>query len=195
MYEFIKNIVTTITEIPSEQMEKFVAILHPRRINKSEHFISEGEIPKKFAFNNNGLFRYYYIDSKGNEFTKGFFPEGTFITSYSSMIEKSGSYYNIDALEDSDIFEIKVQKWDELFKQHECWKLLLIAMLEKGYTAKVKRERELLLLDAEARYRSFLENYPNLEDRIKQHVIASFLGITPVALSRIRKKMGVINIG
>ena len=60
---------------------------------------------------------------------------------------------------------------------------------------KTEREREFLLFDAETRYKSFLNTFPGLERRIKQHLIASYLGITPVALSRIRKKMGFINMG
>jgi hypothetical protein len=62
--------------------------------------------------------------------------------------------------------------------------------LEKGYCIKEAREREFLLFDAKARYRSFLSTYPGLEKRVKQHLIASYLGITPVALSRVRKKNG-----
>jgi CRP-like cAMP-binding protein len=68
-------------------------------------------------------------------------------------------------------------------------------LLEKGYCTKEKREREFLLFDAEARYQSFLKSYPGLEKRVKQHQIASYLGITNVSLSRIRRKMGLINIG
>ena len=65
-------------------------------------------------------------------------------------------------------------------------------MIEKGFTTKEKRERELLLLDAESRYRIFLEEFPNLEKRVKQHMIASYLGITPERLSRIRKNMNAL---
>lgn len=74
------------------------------------------------------------------------------------------------------------------------WNKLLIALLEKGYSIKEKRERDLLLLDAERRYKIFLQDFSVLESTIKQHQIASYIGITPIALSRNRKKMGLINL-
>ncbi len=87
------------------------------------------------------------------------------------------------------------QKWLQLYKNYAPWKDFLIAILTKGYIKKEKREWELLQLSAEERYRRFLKEYPGLERRIKQHYIATYLGITPVALSRIRRKIGLVNRG
>jgi len=78
--------------------------------------------------------------------------------------------------------------------RNEMWNKFLIALLEKGYAIKEKRERELLLLDAESRYKIFREEFSILEPSIKQNTIASYIGITPIALSRIRRKMGLINL-
>ena len=89
------------------------------------------------------------------------------------------------------MLELKQTQIDALRQQQHREK----EAFEKGYATKEKRERELLLLDAESRYKSFIHEFPHLEPRIKQHMIASYLGITPIALSRIRKKMGLINIG
>jgi len=183
-----------LANAPSDQIEMILHIATLKEFSKGEYFIREGEIPNKFAYNCRGLFR-YYIDSDGNDFTKGFFPANTIISSYSAMIHNRGSYFNIEALEDSTLLIINFDDWQHLFKGHVCWKTFLIAMLETGYCTKETRERKFLLCDAETRYRSFLNNFPDLDKRIKQHYIASYLGITPVALSRIRKKMGVINTG
>ncbi|MDR8389721.1 Crp/Fnr family transcriptional regulator [Aliifodinibius sp. S!AR15-10] len=166
-----------------------------KTLNKGELFIREGEVPREFGFVSIGLFRYYYVDEKGNHFTKGFFPENSVLSSYTAMAQKESSPISVEALEDSEIVVVDYQKWKELQSQHRCWDKFLIILLEKGYATKVRRERELLLFDAETQYRLFRERYPNLEDRIPQHLISSFLGITPVALSRIRKKMGLINTG
>jgi CRP-like cAMP-binding protein len=189
------QIVEKTVKLPSEEEEKLRAISKVKSVLKGYHFIREGQVPSKFAFVGKGLFRYYYTDKKGNELTKGFFPENSFITAYSAIVKGIGSYYNIEALEDSDIVIIDFEKWKVLASRHSSWNLFLISLLEKGYLKKEKREREFLLFDAEERYKSFLEEYPHLEIRIKQHHIASYLGITPVALSRVRKKMGIINIG
>jgi len=105
------------------------------------------------------------------------------------MIQKTPSFYAIEALEPSVVVEFDYRNWLKLKESNPCWDRFLIKMLEKGYTQKEKRERELLLLDSETRYRNFLEEYLTLEKRVKQHMIASFLGIAPESLSRIRKKL------
>ncbi|MDH5681465.1 MAG: Crp/Fnr family transcriptional regulator, partial [Spirochaetota bacterium] len=151
------------------------------------------EIPNKFAFVISGLFRYYYLDEKENELTKGFLPESSFITSYSALIQNRESYFTIEALEDSVILVIYYDEWKKLLENNIHWNKLLICLLEKAFCIKEAREREFLLFDAEERYRSFLNTFPGLENRIKQHFIASYLRITPVTLSRIRKKMGLLS--
>jgi CRP-like cAMP-binding protein len=191
---FIKA-VRSITPIPDEQIAKVLSISYSKKITKGDCYIREGEIPKSFAYVVKGLFRYYYIDKKGNDFTKGFFPENSFIASYSALIHKRGSYFTVEALENSNILVINYNEWKEIFEKELCWHKFLLALIEKGYCIKEAREREFLLFDAEERYKSFLKNFPGLDKRIKQHIIASYLGITSVALSRIRKKMNLVNIG
>jgi len=184
---FIKTL-NSIAEFPEVQIKKIISFSKIKKIRKDECYIREGEKPKSFAYVFGGFFRYYYIDKKGNDFTKGFFFENSFITSYSALIQNRESYFSIEALEDSEIIEIDYEKWKTLFKQELVWYKFLLTLIEKGYCVKESREREFLLFDAEERYRSFLQTFPDQQKRIKQHFIASYLGITPVALSRIRKK-------
>ena len=184
-----------MVNVPEEQQQKLLSITKTRIFSRGELYVRKGDIPRSFAFVQKGLFRYYYVNDAGNEFTKGFFPEFSFLAAYSAMVEKRGSFFYIQALEDAEILVISFEKWKALQKEHICWSHFLLALLEKGYITKETREREFLLLSAEERYRAFLQRYPGLEKRIKQHVIASYLGITSVALSRIRNKMGLINTG
>jgi len=192
--QFIQTI-RKLADIPTGEANRLLNISQLKPIKRGELFISEGQIPRKFAFIHEGLFRYYYVDDKGSEFTKGFFPENSFLSSYSAMIQHKPSHFSIEALEDATISVIKYQDWQSILSTHPCWQSLLLALIEKAFIKKESREREFLLFDAEKRYRIFLENYPGLDQRIKQHLIASYLGITSVALSRIRRKMGVVNLG
>ena len=121
--------------------------------------------------------------------------ENSFITSYSALIQNRESYFSIEALEDAEIIEIDYEKWKTISNNKLCWHKFLLSLVEKGYCIKEAREREFLLFDAEKRYKSFLNFFPGLDKRIKQHLIASYLGITPVALSRLRKKLRDVNIG
>jgi len=175
--------------MPEDRLKELISIGQKKRVNTGEYFIREGAIPQKFAFVTSGLFRYVYFDHKGNEFTKGIIDQHNFISSYSAMINNTPSYFFIEALEDSEIHEIKFQEWTKLLKSNPFWVNFLLKFVEKGFIIKEKRERELLLLDAETRYKNFLTEFPNLKGRVKQNVIASFLGIQPESLSRIRKKL------
>lgn len=184
----LTQVLDSLANIPPEEAKKLYASGHVKSIPKGGFYIRAGEIPKTFAFLSSGLFRYVYIDEEGRQFTKAFMPEFSILSSYSGMIQQSQSHYYIEALEPSKIVEFSYSGWLKLKETNHCWDRFLIAMLEKGYMKKESRERELLLLSAEDRYRIFLDEYPSLESRVKQHMIASYLGITPESLSRIRKK-------
>lgn len=156
MVDNLIDTIKSIIDLPKEEENKLLAVISEKFLVKGNLFIKEGQVPNKFAFVNHGLFRYYYIDVKGNEFTKGFFPERSFITAYSAMVKGIGSYYSIEALEDASIIVIDYMKWKPLFNNHPCWSSFVLSLLEKGYIKKEKREREFLLLNAEERYKSFL---------------------------------------
>ena len=187
-YNFI-NYIKSIVDIPIEQENKFCSLISVKKIIKGENFLSEGQSPRTIAFIKSGLFRYYYIDNEGNEYTKGFFVENSVLTSYSAILEKRSSYFTIQALENSEIEIIDYIKSQKLFVEHPCWNSFLVVQLQKALIMKEEREREFLLFDAEQRYRAFLQQFPNLEKRIKQHIIASYLRIAPESLSRIRNKI------
>lgn len=192
MHEKFIHVLRTLANVPTEQAERLVKVARPARLQKGEAFIREGEIPRHFAFVNKGLFRYFYLSEEGKELTKGFFSEGTFLSSYSAMISHRASYFTIEALEDAELLSVDYQQWENVRTQHPAWNELLVAILEKAFIKKEERERQLLLYDAERRYEIFLEQYPGLIHRVNQRQIASYLGITPVALSRTRKKMAAL---
>ncbi|WP_072995622.1 Crp/Fnr family transcriptional regulator [Pseudozobellia thermophila] len=185
----ITNSIKQLTDLTESEISKFTEISNIKTFKPKSHFIRAGHTPTEFGFVIRGLFRYVYISKEGKEYTKVFMPENSFISSYSAMISKSPSYFFIEAIEDSKVLIMSYNNWQKLKEQNPKWNLLLVKLLEKGYATKEKREREFLLLDAENRYRIYLKEYPTLENRVKQHMIASYLGITPIALSRIRRKM------
>ncbi|MBL4708158.1 MAG: Crp/Fnr family transcriptional regulator [Flavobacteriales bacterium] len=157
MKELLKNI------LPVERVDELISIGEIKAINLGQYFIREGEIPRKMAFVISGLFRYVYINKKGIEYTKGIITENNFITSYSAMISKSSSYFFIEAIENSVILEIPYEKWKSLIETDDFWVKFLLTLIEKGFSIKEKRERDLLLLNAETRYMNFLKELPLME--------------------------------
>jgi CRP-like cAMP-binding protein len=175
--------------LPGNRIDEFISIGVEKSIHISECFIRAGETPFKIAYVSKGLFRYVYINDKGDEFTKAIIPENNFISSYSAMILSRPSYFSIEALENSLVLEINWSDFKHLFDTDIFWVKFLLKFVEKGYMIKEKRERDLLLLDAVARYNNFLAEFPGMDQRIKQIIIASYLGIKPETLSRIRRKI------
>jgi len=175
--------------LPCERIDEFLSIGKERSIMAVDYFIKAGETPLKIAFVFKGLFRYVYINDKGDEFTKAIITENNFISSYSAMVLSKPSYFSIEALENSQMLEISWSDFNHLKDNDIFWVKFLMKFIEKGYITKEKRERDLLLLDAATRYKNFLTEFPGMDQRIKQGIIASYLGIQPETLSRIRKKI------
>jgi CRP-like cAMP-binding protein len=175
--------------LPENRIDEFFSIGKNKSIHASDYFIRAGEVPHKIAFIFSGLFRYVYMNDKGDEFTKAIIVENFFLSSYSAMIMGKPSYFAIEALEDSQVLEIIWKDFAQLLENDIFWVRFLLKFIEKGYMNKEKRERDLLLLDAETRYKNFLTEFPGMDQRIKQGIIASYLGIKPETLSRIRRKI------
>ncbi|MBN8706917.1 MAG: Crp/Fnr family transcriptional regulator [Bacteroidetes bacterium] len=175
--------------LPESRAEEFVRIGKVKTILTSDYFVKAGEVPYKVAFISSGLFRYVYVNDRGDEFTKGIISEHHFLSSYSAMIQQKPSFFSIEALEDSEILEVNWSSIQQLMEKDVFWVRFLLSFVEMGFMIKEKRERDLLLLDAETRYENFLGEFPGMDQRVKQVIVASYLGIKPETLSRIRKKI------
>jgi len=189
MIDIFLDRLNTIVPIPQVELDKLKNISTLSSIKKGEYFLRQGDKSSSLAFILSGLFRTTYLTENGKEFTKTFLLDNDFLISYSALLQNRESYFSIEALEDSSIVVIDYHKWKELFKDEISWNQLLVVVLEKVYCKKEAREREFLLHDAQTRYESFLREHPNLVKRIKQHILASYLGITPVALSNLKKRV------
>lgn len=189
MWDAIFQQLQKISPLPDEELLAFKELSVHSSITKNNHFIRAGEFSDSIGFCVSGLFRFYYTTPDGDEFNKSFCSSNDFIASYSSLLMNIPSYFSIQALMNSEIITIRYKDLQSLYIRHACWERLGRKLIEQLYIKKETRERELLLLSAEARYFLFLEEYGQMKKIIPQYHIASYLGITPVALSRIRRKL------
>lgn len=176
------------SEIPIEEFEKFKSITKICHLEKGQFFLQAGEKTDKFGFVISGILRLFYTDFEGNEYNKSFCMEEDFVASYSALLQNKESRLSINALEKATMIVVNYNDYLKLVDQHLCWQILSRKLAEKLFIKKEQKESQFLLDSAEERYYNFLQEYPKLEGRIKQYHIASYLGITPVALSRIRMK-------
>jgi len=177
--------VRRLAPIPPDQWVKLEAHLRPRLLTKGENFIEPGQPSKEAAIVVSGLFRFYYTDADGREATKAFRGPGELVAAYAELLDKRPSRTAIEALEDSELLVVRYERVTALYKEHACWQELGRVIAEDHYRQRERREQELLLNSATERYRTFLDERPALAAKLPQKLIASYLGITPVALSRI----------
>jgi CRP-like cAMP-binding protein len=177
--------------IDQDEIRNVFKIEHYR---KGQYFVRGGEIPNKIGFITKGLMKYYYIDFDGNDWIKYFSVENDFVASYASFLYQTPSLYFIEAMEDTSTLSINFSSYINNINKSKTWCTIARKYTEKIYYEKEKREASLLKEDGSERYFNFLIEYKHLIDRINIKDIASFLGLTPVSLSRIRnKKQGRIN--
>ncbi|MFD1179625.1 Crp/Fnr family transcriptional regulator [Paenibacillus puldeungensis] len=164
-------------------------IFKPRVLKKEMFFLQEGEKSTEIGFIIKGVFRSYYMDKIGNDVTKYFYAEGTTLFSYLAYLSQKESMYYIQALEDSVILVAKISDFEKIVEGNYQLLLFYKKMIDEVLVAKEEHTISFKLLNNTDRYKQFLTSYPGLEKRLKQYHLASYLGITPVSLSRIRKNI------
>lgn len=163
-------------------------IFQPKVLKKNMFFLQEGERSTQIGFISKGIFRSFYIDKIGNDITKYFYAEGGVLFSYVAYLSQKESMYYIQALEDSEILVAKISDFEKIVKENYQLLLFYKKMIDNVLVMKEEHASSFKLLNSRERYKQFLAANSALEKRIKQCHIASYLGITPVSLSRIRKK-------
>ena len=174
----------------SAKLRELLGQVKSMRVSKGQVLQRSGDELKHAYFVKEGLLRSYSIDEKGKEHIYMFAPEGWIISDIQSTAMQQPAVLTIDALEESEIEFIRADIFEELINKHigshpDFAKLELNRLLRR---IAVLQKRVLLLLSATAteRYQEFVSTYPSLQQRVSQRQIASYLGITPEALSRLR---------
>jgi CRP-like cAMP-binding protein len=178
--------------VSDEEIKEIDNIFKHEVLKSGSIFQNYGEIAQKISFINKGIFRYYYLDIDGNDRTKYFCKENDFVFNFESFIQRTPSMLYIETIEDCEIATCRIEEFKTLINSSTNILKIYVKYLEESYLVKEKRESEFLLYDALHRYLFFCQRYPDFETRINQYYIASYLGITPESLSRIRKQ--ILNI-
>ncbi len=154
--------------------------------SKGEPFLKAGSRNTILGFLQKGLFRSYYIDIEGKEITTAFIEEGTFFTDLNSFSNKSISKRTIEAIENSQVFFFTEKQQEILREKIESWKEFEKLYYGKILKRKVNFQRELTQSNVTEGYRLFSEEYKQAVKYAPRKQIASFLGISPYTLSRIK---------
>ncbi len=176
--------------IPLSTMEKelVTSLFKSRLYRKRQYVLQEGDVCNHFNFVVRGCLRLYKVDDKGNTHIIHFAAENWWMSEIGSFHSRKPSEMNIDALEDTIVLQISYEDLISLYKQAPKFDKIFRVLIENSYVSLQKRMLQNISSTAEDRYLSFIQNYPQLNNRLPQNQIAAFLGITAEFLSRLRNK-------
>lgn len=175
--------------IPADHLSALDAMIRTRNLDAGEHLIHQGEEAPNLYFIAQGLVKMFYITSNGRELVKSFLPEGSFAGSLVAQFEQCPSTFSVVCLEPVTAEAVPFSAVEALFESCPEAQAFGFRFFQMLALKKEKREFSFLCQSPEERYRAFTEENPGLSARITQGDIARYLGITPVALSRIRGRM------
>jgi CRP-like cAMP-binding protein len=169
--------------------EQVAALFVKGHLSKGELFTREGQFAKQLGFLQKGVIRAFYRTEQGVEYNKHFFIAPCMIGGYASMITGKPNQIIQEALTECEILTADFAAIQALYDFCPDLERAARRIAELFFVEKEQREIDIVLLTADKRYQLFLEQHPGLEQIIPQYHIASYLGITPTQLSRIRRKM------
>ena len=163
----------------------------PRSMSKGELLLREGEPAKYGAFVCKGCLRSYVVDDKGKEHIVQFAPENWWLSDLESLVHKKPSTYFMDAIEPTEVLLAEMASFQKMLNNLPGFAESFRIGQQKNTAAKDKRIISSLTADAQTKYHEFLDKYPTIAQRVPLHMIASYLGISPETLSRVRKRWSV----
>lgn len=161
----------------------------PKKLRKKQYLLQEADVCRYFVFVEKGLLRSYNVDEKGNEHMIQFAWEGWWMGDIYSFLSADVSTYNIDAIEDSELLMITLAGFEEMMLKVPVMERYFRILFQNNIISKERRLINSISYSAEEKYTRLASANPQLIQRIPQNLIASYLGITPETLSRIRKNL------
>lgn len=188
MFDIFKNYITGYAAFNKDELSLIESVVRFKTIRKHQYLLQEGYISHYHYFIARGLLRTYSIDEKGNELILRFAPENGWISDCESLYMGTPSQFNIDAVENSEVILFENSAKELLMDQVPSFGKMINNLRKKNTVNFQNRLYESLTSNAEQKYHNFVAEHPQLALRVPQHMIASYLGIKPETLSRIRSK-------
>ena len=184
LYKYLNS----ISPLQDETWESIKTVFFETTLKKGDYFINDGEIAKQIGFLENGIIRAFYRNNEGTEYNKHFFIDNNLVGGYSSLVTKQPNKIIQQALTDCKFLTANYAEITNLYDLYPDFERVGRRLAEHYFVDKEQREIEIVLMNADERYLIFQKEYPQIEKLIPQYQIASYLGITPTQLSRIRRK-------
>jgi CRP-like cAMP-binding protein len=191
MYDTLLQYIIDYSSLPvsDEDFKLIKEAFKSKKLRKRQYLLQEGDICKYLSFICKGALRQYSVDDKGIEHIVRFGIERWWVADYESYTTNTPGRYNIDVLEDAELLQITYEHLNGLRTRVPAIDAMLRKIDQRSYVTHQQRIYASISLTAEDRYMELMKTYPEFLQRFSQNMIASYLGISPETLSRIRKQM------
>ncbi len=188
MYELLNQKIREKISLTDDEFQICKQAFVPKTLHKHQYLLQQDDVARYLAFVNEGALRMFASGEKNGEIVIQFAFPGWWITDNFSFLTGEPTVYNIQALENTSVLLIGKQAWEDLFDKVPKLERYFRILLQNNYIATQRRLVSSLCQTAEEKYLSLIKAQPDIIQRVPQHMIASYLGITPETLSRIRKQ-------
>lgn len=180
-----------MADVPAAEWEFLADRLRVVKLDPGERFTEFGEIADRFGVVTEGVLCKRYVIHTGEGFVRGFAAEGELAGAYVSLLTKAPSELSVEAVTRAEVLIVPYAVMDILYARHVCWERIGRRLAESFLVEREYRAAQLLTCDATARYLNFLATHDHLIGRVREADVASYLGITPVSLSRIKARLRI----
>ena len=186
----LNTLQTALPALAPDALRALAQGFAPFTCDKGTPLLREGEVWRQVLWIERGALRLFFNRRDGREFNKNFYLEGALLCPLTPAMWDAPSLFEIGALEPSTVWRADAARWREQLGAHAQWEPLCTELLARLVSHKLQREHDLLTLDALRRYAAFVAREPQLAERVPLLHLASYLGITDVSLSHIRRAAG-----
>ncbi|MFH5883951.1 Crp/Fnr family transcriptional regulator [Halalkalibaculum sp. DA3122] len=186
MYQKLKESLQEHVSLSNEEWELCKNNFRPKRMLKRQFLLQEGDICRELAFVEKGALCSYSVDSKGNQHVLRFAFDGWWIADLQSFFTKHPSTFNIEVLEDSELLMLDRQNHEKLLEEIPGYERYHRIIVQNAYVALQQRVENALGLTAEEKYARLIKHNPEFMNRVPLNLVASYLGMSPETLSRVR---------
>jgi len=185
-FQLLLNNIARYIHLSDAEKEIFITYLQPKKIKRKQFFLNDGDVCKYSAFVTAGCLRGFTVDKNGIEHVLSFAPPDWWIADMYSLISQKPGILNIEALEDTETILLSKANQEKLYLEIPKFERFFRILTENSLVANQQRIVDNMSLTAEERYNIFCKRYPTLIDHLPQKQIASYIGVTPEFLSRMR---------
>ena len=191
MFDIFRNYLTSKIFLTEEELKMIETVSVFKKLRKRQYLLQEGDVCKHLTFVAKGLLRTYNVDDKGNEHMSIFGWEGWWLSDFNSFLSGVPAVFNIDAIEDSELLMISLADYNALTLTVPIMDRYFRILYQNSLVTKERRLMSAITHTAEEKYLELANSNPHIIERIPQNLIASYLGIAPETLSRIKKNLAI----